>query len=183
MLVGRRWLVGIVAALVPLAALGLWRRRKLRTQFCARVCVRGKILFLLKWIQRFVCGSLQGKRGGPVWKAPSCVLSTVLTADRILRRKPSDGARLPCMATLLLALAALARQDSCGGICSSHGRCTLGVCVCAPGFAGPDCSQLACKNDCHRQGDCVDGLCACYAGFTGTLDQTAPAHAPPHPSA
>jgi tenascin len=56
--------------------------------------------------------------------------------------------------------------------CSGHGRCdeVHGGCLCYPGFAGEDCSQLACPRDCSgpSRGFCAaGGQCVCYAGWTG----------------
>ena len=82
---------------------------------------------------------------------------------------------------------------SCPHDCWGLGTCNLGmgVCLCLPGFAGPDCSEGICPRNCSGRGVCVAGTqpratalrgfatnetsarefwrggCRCAAGWTG----------------
>lgn len=76
-----------------------------------------------------------------------------------------------------------------GEICSGpdHGKCVCNVCVCNPGWIGPDCS---CKNTtktciapndnkiCSGHGDCECGECKCYdldeGRYSGTYCERCP---------
>ena len=50
---------------------------------------------------------------------------------------------------------------------AGRGACADGVCVCAPGFAGPSCSSITCPGDCSGHGACdgASGTCRCDAGY------------------
>jgi hypothetical protein len=72
---------------------------------------------------------------------------------------------------------------SCPNLCSDHGVCEWGFCICDPGFKEIDCSGLACpKSACeysyeHHRLECVEcsgrgfcnrnGTCTCNAGYKG----------------
>jgi len=83
------------------------------------------------------------------------------------------------------------QTNVCPGACSGNGECNIGtgMCECADGFYGIDCSQIECTNTdvhpgCGENGECrensveIDGqlrsVCDCIQGFTGddcsTLD-------------
>ena len=55
-----------------------------------------------------------------------------------------------------------------GLVCSGHGECVDGTCVCERGYTSADCSRRACENDCSGHGHCAaDGACSCHSGWFG----------------
>merc|ERR1719387_3047203 len=58
---------------------------------------------------------------------------------------------------------------SCPSLCSSHGVCLRGLCVCAPGWGGDDCAdhRPCSPTDCSGHGVCVEGSCHCAIGYSG----------------
>ena len=49
---------------------------------------------------------------------------------------------------------ALVPEFACPAGCNSQGYCHDGVCVCYPGWTGPDCTTPAqCLHQCNMQGD------------------------------
>ena len=66
---------------------------------------------------------------------------------------------------------------SCGHECLNGGVCEKGICQCAHGFRGVNCSHTICENDCSFRGECVladkeaygttEAKCNCKAGFEG----------------
>ena len=78
-------------------------------------------------------------------------------------------------------------------VCENDGQCEeqagVGVCVCAPGFEGPNCENEVTNcdpNPCLNGGVCSDGLggplCTCTDGYTGSLCEFAPAVDPCAPN-
>merc|ERR1711968_92034 len=65
----------------------------------------------------------------------------------------------------------------CSHPCLNGGVCSNGVCACAHGFRGVNCSHTICTNDCSQRGECrladkeeygtTDATCACKIGFEG----------------
>lgn len=75
------------------------------------------------------------------------------------------------------------------GVCSGHGNCRDGVCVCEEGYSSFDCSVRGCPQGrsfffyslaerevltqikyspgCSGQGECVQGVCYCFEGHAG----------------
>lgn len=81
-----------------------------------------------------------------------------------LRATPEP--RTPCLQMLLhlfsdanynlLGFNASFRFSLCPGGCRSHGQCQPpGVCVCEPGWGGPDCSLQECSAYCGSHGTCT----------------------------
>ena len=66
---------------------------------------------------------------------------------------------------------------SCGHECLNGGVCAAGICQCAHGFRGVNCSYTICENDCSLRGECVladkeaygttEAKCNCKQGFEG----------------
>jgi len=52
------------------------------------------------------------------------------------------------------------------GVCKSDEKGNP-VCVCKPGFGGPDCGGKVCDKDCNGRGICLDGKCHCEKGWSG----------------
>ncbi|KAB0407298.1 hypothetical protein E2I00_010982, partial [Balaenoptera physalus] len=70
----------------------------------------------------------------------------------------------------LLGFNASFRFSLCPGGCYSHGQCQPpGVCVCEPGWGGPDCGLQECPAYCGSHGTCASplGPCLCEPGFLG----------------
>lgn len=63
-------------------------------------------------------------------------------------------------------------ESPCPLGCSSHGTChhATGICMCSPGFSGPDCSEIVldtCQSRCSGRGSCLHGQCICDPAWTG----------------
>ena len=70
----------------------------------------------------------------------------------------------------LLGFNASFRFSLCPGGCQNHGQCkSPGVCVCEPGWGGPDCGLQECSAYCGSHGTCAStlGPCRCEPGFLG----------------
>jgi hypothetical protein len=68
---------------------------------------------------------------------------------------------------LLLLLLLLTKFHFIG---SGHGTCaTPGKCVCSPGYAGSNCSEIACASTCQSpRGRCINAdTCVCRKGSFG----------------
>lgn len=89
----------------------------------------------------------------------------------------------------LLGFNASFRFSLCPGGCQNHGQCkSPGVCVCEPGWGGPDCGLQECSAYCGSHGTCASVSCP-PLNLPGILicDHTChvwglvpPWHAPPH---
>ena len=62
------------------------------------------------------------------------------------------------------------RKVKCFPICSRHGICEAGICVCEENWEGNDCGEKIiketdltknCLNDCSGNGICIEGQCEC----------------------
>jgi len=66
-------------------------------------------------------------------------------------------------------------STACGAVAQCvHGMCVNDQCMCAPGYAGPNCNTTLvarewkrCPNGCSGNGVCVLGRCVCDLGFGG----------------
>ena len=58
---------------------------------------------------------------------------------------------------------------TCPGDCGGRGVCEGGVCTCAPGYGGDDCTPPPPlpRGGCSNRGLCLDGGCECAAGWGG----------------
>lgn len=60
----------------------------------------------------------------------------------------------------LLGFNASFRFSLCPGGCQNHGQCQPpGMCVCEPGWGGPDCSLQECSAYCGSHGTCASVSC------------------------
>ena len=61
--------------------------------------------------------------------------------------------------------------------CSGHGVCASGVCACAAGRHGANCTVADCPKGCSGHGECDEesGACACADGWGGADCATPPA--------
>jgi len=65
-----------------------------------------------------------------------------------------------------VSLSSVSWRD-CPSLCSGHGGCYNGTCICDPGFVGTTCSNIACEQNCWQKGVCQpDGSCICYKYYT-----------------
>ncbi|XP_068609496.1 tenascin-like [Brachionichthys hirsutus] len=53
--------------------------------------------------------------------------------------------------------------------CNGHGNYSTEtcVCICGPGWTGPNCTDPECPGNCRDQGRCINGKCDCLKGFAG----------------
>ncbi|GAA6227175.1 integrin beta-1-like [Lates japonicus] len=74
----------------------------------------------------------------------------------------------------------LCHRDNVSGVCSGHGECVCGKCVCHKSSKKPnhayygqfcECSDFSCDHyqglQCGGNGRCVCGVCVCLPGFSG----------------
>uniref|UniRef100_A0A4W6G753 Integrin beta n=1 Tax=Lates calcarifer TaxID=8187 RepID=A0A4W6G753_LATCA len=74
----------------------------------------------------------------------------------------------------------LCHRDNVSGVCSGHGECVCGKCVCHKSSKKPnhayygqfcECSDFSCDHyqglQCGGHGRCVCGVCVCLPGFSG----------------
>lgn len=52
-------------------------------------------------------------------------------------------------------------------ICSHHGECECGTCICDPGHEGKYCECLECYDCDAERADCACGQCVCKEGWSG----------------
>lgn len=75
------------------------------------------------------------------------------------------------MAVLCVAVFFTSCEENCSFECKNGGECVDGICDCAEGFTGVDCStQISddCATDCLNDGLCVNGNCNCTQGWSGS---------------
>lgn len=54
-----------------------------------------------------------------------------------------------------------------GQVCSGHGTCQAGVCLCDQYWLAPDCSKCSDSKACGPRKSCNEGTCGCAVGFSG----------------
>ncbi|XP_023172973.1 integrin beta-nu isoform X2 [Drosophila hydei] len=53
-------------------------------------------------------------------------------------------------------------------VCSNHGECECGSCICDPGYMGNFCECLECIDCDEDRAECYCGQCVCKYGWSGT---------------
>ena len=53
-------------------------------------------------------------------------------------------------------------------VCSNHGDCDCGTCLCDPGYTGPFCECRECLDCDEKLADCFCGQCVCKYGWSGS---------------
>lgn len=63
-------------------------------------------------------------------------------------------------------------DSDCPSLCTGHGVCQSGKCLCDLEWEGIDCdiyNPSACQNNCGNRGICRYGRCFCDPGFSGDI--------------